>query len=88
MSLIQRRSHAQPGDRRRQLACHSHINQELEAAVGRYEPVPLDANRAPADPYVAWLAQRETAQEREDPSRRRWVYRYRGTGATAPNPNV
>jgi hypothetical protein len=86
MSLILRRSHPLPGDSCRQPACHT--SQELEAAAGRHEPLRLEARRAPVDPYVAWLAQREAARERDDGSRIRWVYRHRGTGATTPNPKL
>ena len=86
MSLIQRRSHRRRGDLRRQPACHT--SQGLEAAVGRYEPVALEAGQAPVDPYGAWLEQLEAARERDDSSRIRWVYRYNAAGATIANPKV
>jgi hypothetical protein len=65
-----------------------HINQALEAAVGRYEPLPLEASRAPVDPYLAWLADRDAALEREDRSGIRWVYRSPGTDAAKLHPKV
>lgn len=84
MSLLQRLSHSHAGERGRPPALR--ISHALEAAVGRYEPLPLEARRAPVDPYAAWIAQLEAMRERDDRSHIRCVYRYRGTGATRSSP--
>jgi hypothetical protein len=86
MSLLQRLSNSQAHDCRLQPACHT--NKQLEAAVGRYEPNALEAHVGTIDPYIAWLARREGAPEREDRLRIRWVYHHPSTGATILNPKV
>jgi hypothetical protein len=86
MTLLQRLSRSHPDDPGREL--DHHIDQALEAAVGRYEPIALEAHSLPVDPYMAWLAQHEGALEREDGSRIRWVYRHRGSPAAISNPKV
>ena len=77
MSLLERLSHSQRDDARCQVA--QYANQEVEPAIGRYEPNALEAQRIHLDPYVAWLEQRDAIRERDDRSRIRCVYRYRGT---------
>ncbi|HWX75740.1 MAG TPA: hypothetical protein VNZ05_10560 [Solirubrobacteraceae bacterium] len=79
MRLLQRLAQSQPDDPPQQLPCH--INQELEEAFGRYEPSALRGDRTRIDPYDAWLEQRDEASERDDLSRIRCVYHYRGSGA-------
>jgi hypothetical protein len=86
MSLLHRPSHSARTEPRADLL--RHINQELEAAVGRYEPIPLEASRVPVDPYLAWLEERHGWLEQEDRSRIRWVYHSPSTGAAKLNPKV
>jgi hypothetical protein len=84
MSVLQRQTQAKPDDSRPQRVCHT--NKGLEATVGRYEPQPLVGHPIPADPYAAWVAEREAAREAEDSARIRWVYRYRRNGARTFTP--
>jgi hypothetical protein len=43
----------------------------------RFEPQDLSARERIADPYAAWLRERESAGERRGRAEFRWVHRYR-----------
>ena len=85
MSVLQRQSHAPADDPLDRLA--HHISQGLEAGTGRYEPQALVSHSVPTDPYMAWVAQREAARERDDRTPIRWVYRYPGNGKSQATPS-
>jgi hypothetical protein len=58
----------------------------LDWGESRYEPETFGKSAVPADPYAAWVQQREAEREREhhDDSQVRWVYRPR----TAADPMI
>jgi hypothetical protein len=54
-----------------------------EDSLCRHEPQTLTGRTAPADPYAAWLQQREADREREQQEPVRWVFRQRIAGGPA-----
>jgi hypothetical protein len=59
------------------------LERDVDDAPTRYEPQTLAAQKAPADPYEAWRAQREAERDRDrmQVDAVRWVQRQRGTAA-------
>jgi hypothetical protein len=49
----------------------------------RHEPQALAKHTVPADPYVAWLQQREAESEWDERQPVRWICRQQRTGAPA-----
>jgi hypothetical protein len=56
---------------------------EPQQVADRHEPQTFTARALCADPYTAWLEQREADREREGNMRVRWIYRQRAVGGPA-----
>jgi hypothetical protein len=54
-----------------------------EDTVTRHEPQVLAKHTVPADPYTAWLQQREAESERDERQPVRWICRQQRMGAPA-----
>jgi hypothetical protein len=55
----------------------------LDQTESRYEPQSFGLCRVPADPYTAWLEQREADRELDDHPQVRWVVRPRAVAGPA-----
>jgi hypothetical protein len=55
----------------------------LDDTATRHEPQALTMRTVPADPYTAWLEQREAERELEERRTVRWTRRPQGAGAPA-----
>ncbi len=73
-----RPAHADRGDR--YYPTFRLLERDIVDTPTRYEPQALSAQKAPADPYEAWRAQRE-AERQTQVEAVRWVQRQRETAA-------